>query len=79
MAGKYGMSGQVSWAIAGRNSDKLYTLRRELAQNDDALAELRIIVADSADKLSLKDMCEQTKVSNAQLCVQFALLGPTGR
>lgn len=62
MARRYGVGGQVSWAVAGRSREKLEQLREELAGLDGALHDLRLIVADSGDKLSLKDMCEQAKV-----------------
>ena len=46
----------VTWAIAGRNQQKLDALRRELNQ-----PELPIVIADSADSASLAAMAANTK------------------
>ena len=46
----------VTWAIAGRNQQKLEALRRELNQ-----PELPIVIADSADAASLAAMAAKTK------------------
>ena len=46
----------VTWAIAGRNQQKLDALRRELNQ-----PELPIVIADSADPASLAAMAANTK------------------
>ncbi len=45
----------VTWAIAGRNQQKLEALRRELNQ-----PELSIVIADSADSASLAAMAAKT-------------------
>ncbi len=50
------------WAIAGRNPDKLAAVRDRLAAVEPALAELPILVADSADRSSLEAMAKQTRV-----------------
>ena len=46
----------VTWAIAGRNQQKLDALRRELNR-----PELPIVIADSADPGSLASMAANTK------------------
>ena len=47
---------EVTWAIAGRNQQKLDALRRELNR-----PELPIVIADSADPASLASMAANTK------------------
>ena len=47
-----------SWAMAGRNPDKLAEVKREIGAPDSTPT----IVADAADKVSLAQMCEQAKV-----------------
>jgi len=54
---KYGQANKVKWAIAGRNQSKLEKIRAEVA--DDSIP---IIIADSHDQESLKEMVQQTKV-----------------
>jgi len=54
---KYGQANKVKWAIAGRNQSKLEKIRAEVA--DDSIP---IIIADSHDQKSLKEMVQQTKV-----------------
>ena len=57
----YGVDGELKWAIAGRNAEKLEALRRTTLP--DALHEsLPIVVADSADADSLADMVARTRV-----------------
>ncbi|WP_370179962.1 trans-acting enoyl reductase family protein [Alteriqipengyuania sp.] len=47
-----------TWAMAGRNPDKLAEVKREIGAPDSTPT----IVADAADKVSLDRMCEQAKV-----------------
>jgi short subunit dehydrogenase-like uncharacterized protein len=54
---KYGVNGDVKWAIAGRSQAKLEQVRSDLG----ASADLAVIVADSNDLESLKAMAKQTK------------------
>jgi short subunit dehydrogenase-like uncharacterized protein len=54
--------GELRWAIAGRDRDKLEAVRTRLAAVDPALEELAIIVAKSDDPASLAAMAERTKV-----------------
>lgn len=58
---RYGVDGDVRWAIAGRSLDKLERLRREL-QGIDSLTPLPIVVADSHDRDSLDALVAQTAV-----------------
>ena len=47
-----------TWAMAGRNPDKLAEVKREIGAPDGTPT----IVADAADKVSLDQMCAQAKV-----------------
>jgi len=53
----YGKEGVLKWAIAGRNQEKLESVRQSLG-NDS----IPILLADSLDKASLDKMVQQTKV-----------------
>ena len=53
----------MAWAIAGRNLEKLQEIKQSLVHLNESVQNLKIIVANSDDKMSLRDMCEQTKVS----------------
>ncbi len=55
---RYGADGDVKWAIAGRNSDKLAAVRDQIGLPDS----LPVIVADSKDRPSLDAMVARTKV-----------------
>ncbi|ANH37130.1 Putative trans-acting enoyl reductase [Nocardioides dokdonensis FR1436] len=52
----------LRWALAGRNPDKLAGVRDDLAAIDPALAELPLVVADSADAAALTALAESTRV-----------------
>jgi short subunit dehydrogenase-like uncharacterized protein len=54
---RYGRDGELRWAIAGRNPEKLAGVARELGAGD-----LPVIVADSADRESLEKMTARTAV-----------------
>ena len=54
---RYGMGGDLHWAIAGRSQTKLEELKQHLGSPD-----LPIIVADNHDRASLDALCEQTHV-----------------
>ena len=57
----YGVDGDLKWAIAGRNEDKLDAVRR--ASLPDALHDsLPIVLADSADEDTLAAMVARTSV-----------------
>lgn len=50
------------WALAGRNRDRLASVRRELGDIDPALGELPLLHADSADPASLAEVAGATRV-----------------
>ncbi len=54
-----GTDARVSWTIAGRNAKKLETLRAELGATGDALP---VLVANSSDVDSLREMVRRTRV-----------------
>ena len=54
---QYGTQGDLKWAMAGRNQEKLTAVRAEVA--DDSVP---IVLADSKDEASLKAMVLRTKV-----------------
>ena len=54
---QYGLGKGLRWAIAGRNKDKLASIKEEFG-----IPELPAIVADSHDKASLDAMVQQSKV-----------------
>jgi len=54
---KYGQGKSVTWAIAGRNQEKLEKIRGHIAN-----ASIPIIIADSQDEVSLNKMVQRTKV-----------------
>ena len=56
---KYGVTGPVRWAIAGRDLLKLEKLKADLGS---AANDLELIVADSFDQDSLRDMVQRTQV-----------------
>lgn len=49
-------------ALAGRNRDKLETLRTEIAATHPAAADFPLVIADSKDEESLRAMAESTRV-----------------
>ena len=52
----------LRWALAGRNRTKLEEVRARLAADDPALGELPLVLADSSDPASLKELAESTRV-----------------
>lgn len=52
-------SGKIQWALAGRNRDKLETLKKQLGPK---AASREVLVADTADPKSLDDLVSQTRV-----------------
>ncbi len=56
---QYGVDQDVRWAIAGRNRNKLESLRDSLGKSAEAL---EIFVADSADSASMRGLAERTRV-----------------
>ncbi|NNC98837.1 MAG: saccharopine dehydrogenase [Gammaproteobacteria bacterium] len=55
---QYGNGDGLTWAMAGRSSDKLAAVRDEIG----APADTPLVVADSNDELALRNMVESTKV-----------------
>ncbi len=54
---QYGVQGDLKWAMAGRNQEKLTAVRAEVADSS-----VPIVLADSDDEASLKAMILRTKV-----------------
>ena len=50
------------WALAGRNPDKLATVRERLTAIDPSLADLPLLHADSTDAASLADVASRARV-----------------
>ncbi len=50
------------WALAGRNADKLASVRDQLSAIDPALADLPLLTADSADGPALRAIAESARV-----------------
>src|SRR5436190_14426950 len=57
LAQRYGVDGEVKWAMAGRSADKLAKVRDEIG----APANTPLVVADAADPAQLREMVRQTK------------------
>lgn len=57
LAKRYGLGGEVKWAMAGRSADKLAAVRDEIG----APAETPLVVADASDMASLQAMVARTK------------------
>jgi short subunit dehydrogenase-like uncharacterized protein len=54
---KYGTTGDLKWAMGGRNLTKLEKVRDEVANKN-----VPLVIADSNDKVSLLNMVKRTKV-----------------
>src|SRR3954470_10980521 len=57
LASHYRNDGQLRWAMAGRNLDKLASVRDAIG----APADIPLIAADASDPVSLKAMIDRTK------------------
>ncbi|MEO1056506.1 MAG: saccharopine dehydrogenase NADP-binding domain-containing protein [Actinomycetota bacterium] len=57
LAERYGVGGDVRWAMAGRSVDKLEAVRAEIGAPDDT----PLVVADSDDDASLRALAERTR------------------
>ncbi len=57
LAARYGVGGEVKWAMAGRSAEKLAQVRDEIGAPGDT----PLIVADASDPASLKDMVARGK------------------
>lgn len=58
LAARYGVGGEVRWAMAGRSADKLASVRDEIG----APAETPLVTADAGDPASLKQMVTRTRL-----------------
>lgn len=58
---RFGVDGELRWALAGRNRNKLESVRSEL-QGSDPEQAIPLLIADSGDPKSLQDMVQQTRV-----------------
>lgn len=59
MLDQYGAEGDLKWAIAGRSSGKLDSVKQQLG---GAAASLEMLTADAADENALRELCAQGKV-----------------
>jgi short subunit dehydrogenase-like uncharacterized protein len=50
------------WALAGRNRDKLEAVRERLVRTHPAAADVELLVADSTDEASLREVARSTRV-----------------
>jgi short subunit dehydrogenase-like uncharacterized protein len=57
LSGRYGVGGEVKWAMAGRSADKLAQVRDEIGAPKD----VPLVVADADDPASLTAMVARTK------------------
>lgn len=57
LAQRYGVGGEVKWAMAGRSAEKLAQVRDEIG----APADTPLVVADVADPASVREMVRRTK------------------
>ena len=58
MLAKYGVGGDVKWAMAGRSKSKLEAVRTEIG----APADVPLVIADASNPASLDAMAQRTKV-----------------
>jgi short subunit dehydrogenase-like uncharacterized protein len=61
IADAYGVDGDLKWALAGRNEEKLKEIRQAYLP-DGLVDKLPLVFADSADPASLEAMVARTKV-----------------
>jgi hypothetical protein len=57
LAKRYGVGGEVKWAMAGRSAAKLAEVRDEIG----APADTPLVVADAADPAQVREMVRRTK------------------
>lgn len=55
---RHGVAGEFQWALAGRNRDKLETIRDDLGE---AAQDLPLLIADSQDRAALDALVAQTR------------------
>jgi short subunit dehydrogenase-like uncharacterized protein len=56
---RYGVDGELNWAAAARNADKLAALKKSLGPSAN---DLQLIVADTLDTQSMHDLVRRTRV-----------------
>ncbi len=56
---RHGMNGEINWAIAGRDADKLAVLKNRLGEQ---ARELPTILANASQETDLQNLCSKTKV-----------------
>lgn len=56
------MQGQLQWAMAGRNREKVEAVRAELAQSAPSASQIDVVIADLDDPASLQRMVSSTDV-----------------
>lgn len=61
LVGQYGLAGDLNWAIAGRNQEKLEEVRRSILGDKD-VDKLPIILANADDPKSIEDLAALSKV-----------------
>ena len=66
------MQGQLQWAMAGRNREKVEAVRAELAQSAPSAAQINVVIADVDDPASLQRMVSSTDVL-------ISMVGPYAR
>ena len=66
---QYGFDGDISWAMAGRNLDKLNLVRDELGID----SRIELIAADMADQGSLRSMVERASVVTSCVGAQWTV------
>jgi short subunit dehydrogenase-like uncharacterized protein len=59
---RYGVRGEIKWAIGGRNRAKLESVRAELCAIDPRAAEIPIVVGDASDRASLDPIVKDARV-----------------
>lgn len=59
---RYGVGGELAWALGGRNLAKVETVRAELAAIDPKAKELPILIADARDAASLDAVVPRVRV-----------------
>lgn len=57
LAKRYGVGGEVKWAMAGRSAARLAQLRDEIG----ASVDLPLLIADAADPVSLRNLVRRTR------------------
>lgn len=63
LLGRYGVGGELRWAIGGRNRAKLEAVRKQIGEGAGVdSSALPIVLGDGDDPESLRELAEQTRV-----------------